>query len=80
MSTNCHEAIAIFGLNTEKYGPGKSPYLDIFHGVAFVGLVRRCYSFPILLNLLLYILISSEDVSCDRIKQNYVTVCSYHVT
>ena len=22
----------IFGLNTEKYGPEKTPYLDTFHG------------------------------------------------
>ena len=25
----------VFGLNTEKYGPEKTPYLDTFHEVGF---------------------------------------------
>ena len=25
--------IPVFGLNTEKYGPEKTPYLDTFHAV-----------------------------------------------
>ena len=27
----------VFGLNTEKYVPEKTPYLDTFHTVMFVG-------------------------------------------
>ena len=32
---------AIFRLNTGKYGPEKTPYLDIFHAVWGSGLVVR---------------------------------------
>ena len=27
------EPISLFGTNTRKYGPGKTPYLDNFHAV-----------------------------------------------
>ena len=31
----------VFGLNTEKYGPEITPYLDIFHAVNVIMIIMR---------------------------------------
>ena len=58
----------VFGLNTKKYGPEKTPYFDIFHAVT-VSVTRRRHN--VLLNVTIL-----KDRTIPIIKKNEKEVTS----